>query len=106
MPWFPNNILYEPTVFNLFLGYTDNSVQYPSNNEMVLFADDTKMFLNVESNYGIDCFQKDIESVCDWATDWSLSFNAKKMQNFATWDKCQVHTDYIDIHPTINVIIF
>ena len=36
------------------------------------------MFLNVESNYDIECFQKDIESVCDWAIDWSLSFNAKK----------------------------
>ena len=62
----------------LFLGYIDNIVQHPSNSEMVLFADDAKMFLNVESNYDIECFQKDIESVCDWAIDWSLSFNAKK----------------------------
>ena len=39
-----------------------------------------KIFLNVnvESNCNIDCFQKDIESVCDWAIDWSLSFNVKK----------------------------
>ena len=42
----------------LFLGYIDNIVQHPSNSEMALFADDTKMFLNVESNYDIDCFQK------------------------------------------------
>ena len=62
----------------LFLGYIDNIVQHPSNSEMVLFADDAKMFLNVESNYDIERFQKDIESVCDWAIDWSLSFNAKK----------------------------
>ena len=62
----------------LFLGYIDNIVQHPSNSEMVLFADDAKMFLNVESNYDIECFQKDIESVCDWAIDWSLTFNAKK----------------------------
>ena len=62
----------------LFLGYIDNIVQHPSNSEMVLFADDAKMFLNVESNYDIECFQKDIESVCDWAIDWSISFNAKK----------------------------
>ena len=56
---------------------------------MVLFADDAKMFLNVESNYDIDCFQKDIESVCVWAIDWSPSFNAKKCKLlFATWDKC------------------
>ena len=53
----------------LFLGYIDNIVQHPSNSEMVLFADDAKMFLNVESNYDIECFQKDIESVCDWAID-------------------------------------
>ena len=52
----------------LFLGYIDDIVQHPSNSEMVLFADDAKMFLNVESNYDIECFQKDIESVCDWAS--------------------------------------
>ena len=40
----------------LFLGYFDNIVQHPSNSEMVLFADDANMFLNVESNYEIDCF--------------------------------------------------
>ena len=45
---------------------------------MVQFADDAKMFLIVESNYEIDFFQKDIESICDWAIDWSLSFNVKK----------------------------
>ena len=55
----------------LFLGYIDNIAQHPSNSEMVLFADDAKIFLNVESNYDIACIQKDIESVCDWA----LSFN-------------------------------
>ena len=31
----------------LFLEYIDNIVQHPSNSEMVLFADDAKMFLNV-----------------------------------------------------------
>ena len=45
----------------LFLGYIDDIVLHQSNSEMVLFADDAKMFLNVESNYDIDCFQKDIE---------------------------------------------
>ena len=57
----------------LFLGYIDNIVQHPSNSEMVLFADDAKMFLNVESNYDIECFQKDIESVCDWATQAKIT---------------------------------
>ena len=60
----------------LFIRYIDNIVQHPSNSEIVLFADDANMFLNVESNYDIDCCQKDI--VCDWTIDWSLSFNAKK----------------------------
>ena len=42
----------------LFLGYIDNIVQHPSNSEMVLFADDAKMFLNVKSNYDIDFSKK------------------------------------------------
>ena len=53
----------------LFLGYIGNIVQHPSNSEMVLLADDAKMFLIAESNYDIDCFQNDIESVCNWARE-------------------------------------
>ena len=75
----------------LFLGYIDNIVQHPSNIEMVLFADDAEMFLNVESNYDIACFQKDIESVCDWAIDWSISFNAEKCKILQLWTNAIDH---------------
>ena len=47
-------------------------------------------------NYLIECFQKDIESVCDWAIDWSLSFIAKKCKILQLGTNANDHIFEID----------
>jgi len=45
------------------------------------FADDTKLYRVVDNYQDGQMLQDDLDSVCDWADDWKMSFNT---------DKCKV----------------
>ena len=43
-----------------------------------LFADDCKLYRNIESEAYMMELQEDIERLCKWSRDWLLGFNIKK----------------------------
>ena len=43
-----------------------------------LFADDCKLYRNIESEADMMELQEDIERLCKWSRDWLLGFNIKK----------------------------
>ena len=43
-----------------------------------LFADDCKLYRNIESEEDMMELQEDIERLCKWSRDWLLGFNIKK----------------------------
>ena len=44
----------------------------------ILFADDCKLYRNIESEADMMELQEDIERLCKWSRDWLSGFNIKK----------------------------
>ena len=42
------------------------------------FADDTKLYRVVDSHQDGQMLQDDLNSVCEWADDWKMTFNTEK----------------------------
>ena len=47
-------------------------------NELLKFADDTKMFGRVEDEFDRDRLQKDLDMIISWSDKWKMEFNVKK----------------------------
>ena len=45
---------------------------------MLKFADDTKLYRVVDNHQDGQMLQNDLDSVCDWADEWKMSFNVEK----------------------------
>ena len=51
----------------------------------MLFADDTKVAQVVETEEDAEQLQKLIDILVQWAKDWAMTFNVKKMLSHARW---------------------
>ena len=63
-----------PTLFNMFINDSAQSVQ----NDLKLFADDSKLFGPVANNQQCAALQADLHTLNNWSSSWSLEFNAEK----------------------------
>ena len=62
----------------LFLLYINDLPDVVRNSDVALFADDTKLYLEVTNIENCRDVQLDLESLHQWSLKWKLSFNASK----------------------------
>ena len=60
-----------------FLAFIDDIIYKPDHSKIVLFADDTKIFMKIDNNDELQKLQQDIDYLCDWSEKWSFPFNCK-----------------------------
>ena len=65
----------------LFTIYVPNDLPSCVNSTLLLFADNTKLFHCIKSNFDIDQLQRDIDALMEWSKLWLLSFNISKSKN-------------------------
>ena len=61
----------------LFLIYI-NDMDLDIVNELLKFADDTKIFGRVEDEFDMDRLQKNLDMIISWSDKWKMEFNVKK----------------------------
>ena len=88
----------------LFLVFIDSIAHQPIVSQMVLFADDAKMFANIDNVDDVVKFQNDIDKICDWAIDWSLFFNTSKCKMLQLGKKPVDHLFVMQDEDNITVI--
>ncbi len=71
----PQGSVLGPTLFLIFI----NDLPDAMTCTLRLFADDTKMYSAVADNNHETLLQGNITKACDWANDWQMIFNVKKM---------------------------
>ena len=48
------------------------------NSTLLLFADDTKLFHCIKSNFDVYRLQRDVDALMEWSKLWLLSLNTSK----------------------------
>ena len=61
----------------LFVAYINDLPQH-ADNEIRIFADDTKLFARSDDQQARESIQKDLDSLCKWSEDWLLGFHPQK----------------------------
>ena len=49
--------------------------------KLINFADETRVYRQIADTKDCDSLQQDLNSVCKWASDNNMFFNAKKLFN-------------------------
>ena len=67
----PQGSVLGPTLFVLFINDLPQVVESP----VALFADDTNVFREIQSDEGRQKLQQDIDELLIWSKKWQLPFN-------------------------------
>ena len=79
----------------LFLAYINDLTQ-DIVSQVRIFADDTAIYLTVESNTDSDCLQKDLDQLQAWESKLDMEFNPSKCQEIhVTASRTPFKTEYI-----------
>jgi hypothetical protein len=70
----PQGSVLGPLLFLLFI----NDISDHIDSHMRLFADDSIIYREINNIDDCHKLQKDLDTVCDWAAKWQMSFNVKK----------------------------
>ena len=73
----PQGSVLGPILFLIFINDIDDGIS----NEILKFADDTKIFGKTSSQDCRDSMQKDTQILCSWARDWQIEFNVGKCKS-------------------------
>ena len=73
----PQGSVLGPVLFLIFINDLPEVVE----NYIKLFADDTKLYARVGTDYQRNSLQKDIDSVMNWSDRWQLRFNTSKCKH-------------------------
>ena len=65
----------------LFLLYVNDLLEAPTSSRAVMFADDTKLFSTIKSDYDVTALQNDLGTLEYWSTVSGLSFNQSKCKH-------------------------
>ena len=63
-----------PILFQVFVADITKVVE----SDMILFADDTKLYRKIESEEDSHILQRDIDNLYVWSKDWLMEFNKDK----------------------------
>ena len=70
----PQGSVLGPILFLVFVADITEVVE----SDMILFADDTKLYRKIESEEDSHILQRDIDNLYLWAKDWLMEFNKDK----------------------------
>ena len=70
----PQGSVLGPILFLIFINDIDCGVL----NWILKFADDTKLFGKVNTSAEAASLQKDVDTLCNWASTWQMEFNVEK----------------------------
>ena len=76
----PQGSVLGPLLFTIYVNDLPSCV----NSTLLLFADDTKPFRCIKSNFDVDQLLTDIDALMEWSKLWLLSFNISKCKHLAT----------------------
>ena len=74
--------VFGPILLLVFINDIDNNIS----NRILKFADDTKLFGQVNNQEQIESMQRDIDSLGQWADNWQMQFNVSKCKKPCIWD--------------------
>ena len=75
----------------------------PLDPQMQIFADDTKLFIQISSSQEAKTLQEDLANLDTWADTWRLRFNAKKCKVLHLESK-NSHHEYRMLHNAQDII--
>ena len=75
----PEGGLLSPLLFSMFINDLPNVI---SKSNILMFADDVKLFKQVNSNDDAADLQSDLSELCKWSKLWKLNLNPSKCKHF------------------------
>ena len=85
----PQGSVLGPTMFIIYINDLPDIVQ----SEVFLFADDTKIFRQIQSDQDMEILQQDLNALCEWSRKWLLLFHPDKCKLLRIGKK-EVETEY------------
>ena len=70
----PQGSVLGPTLFVMFINDMPDAITSLSK----MFADNAKVFIQIENRADIATLQKDLDHLTDWSLKWQMNFNIKK----------------------------
>ena len=83
----PQGSVLGPILFLIFIDDIDIGIY----NRILKFADDTKLFGQVNNLQQIESMQRDVDSLCEWADKWQMEFNVSKRKTMHIGPKNSGH---------------
>ena len=77
--WVPQGSILGPLMFLLFV----NDIPQITSSNIILFADDTKLWGLIKSIDDVNILQEDLEKIIEWCQKWKLHLNVKKCKYMA-----------------------
>ena len=65
-------------------------------NQLLKFADDTKIFSKIRTDEEADNLQKDLDTLLNWTNDWQMQFHVKKCKVMHLGKQKQNHQYHIN----------
>ena len=89
----PQGSILGPTLFIMYINDVLSSIQY---SELLLFADDAKLFRKISSIDDCLLLQHDINNFYSWCNTWCMQLNIEKCftMNFSLKRKYNIEFDY------------
>ena len=98
----PQGSILGPLLFLLYINDLEINV---NNSKLALFADDTKLYREINDINDSLLLQHDLDRVADWSRSWGLTFNESKCTHMSISRKsCTLNCSYHLNHITISKV--
>ena len=97
----PQGTVLGPLLFLVLMSDINKGV---SNTKIISFADDTRVYNNINTVDDCNVLQSDLESVCNWADVNNMLFNAGKFDYLSFACKSNSLSSNVYVNPDLNII--